>query len=409
MSSIRAIGTYLPTWEASGRRIHGADEDALTMAVAAGRALLDGLSADPGAGTGPDGERVIHVVLVTRDLPLLEGGNAAALLAGLGLPDTTPVVEQVGGAPAVLDAIASAVPATLVLAADLEPAGAGAVLVVSDDDATTSRISLLARTTRSLPVNSRGRDGVRWDYDDPRLLLERGAKFALAALELDGPPSVIAGLPAKQATQLSDGQAPTLPTTGASSAIFALAACDGDQVVVAAEQATAVAAAVTGQPVVHRDEGVTNPEARSRTTPGPDIGISLPAYDRAFDAKVRWEAGSCDACGNLAMPPRRRCTACGSEDGWSLTPLPRTGEVYSKVDIHVPVPGRATPYSLAIVHLDGTDIRTLVTVTGAPAGTVEIGDRGRLVLRLVDTRAGVPDYGHALLPQLPTESEEVNS
>jgi uncharacterized OB-fold protein len=105
------------------------------------------------------------------------------------------------------------------------------------------------------------------------------------------------------------------------------------------------------------------------------------------------------------MPPRRRCTACGSEDGWSLTPLPRTGEVYTKVDIHVPVPGRATPYSLAIVSLDDTDIRVLVQVTGAPAGTVEIGDRGKLVLRLVDTRSGVPDYGHALLPEPASEPQ----
>ena len=70
------------------------------------------------------------------------------------------------------------------------------------------------------------------------------------------------------------------------------------------------------------------------------------------------------------------------------------------MDIHVPVPGRETPYSLAIVQLDDTDVRTLVTVTGVPAGAVDIGDRGRLVLRLVDVRSGVPDYGHALLPDL---------
>ncbi|WP_371541442.1 hypothetical protein OG266_00775 [Streptomyces sp. NBC_00554] len=49
------------------------------MAVEAGRAAL--------AAAGAAG--VAHVVLVTRDLPLLEGGNSAALLAGLGLPPDT--------------------------------------------------------------------------------------------------------------------------------------------------------------------------------------------------------------------------------------------------------------------------------------------------------------------------------
>ena len=51
-----------------------------------------------------------HVVLVTRELPLLEGGNGAALVAGLGLPASTTVVEQVGGGPAVLDALVAAEP-----------------------------------------------------------------------------------------------------------------------------------------------------------------------------------------------------------------------------------------------------------------------------------------------------------
>ncbi|EAQ00613.1 hypothetical protein JNB_10579 [Janibacter sp. HTCC2649] len=397
MTTIVGIGTYLPVWEVSGRRTAGLDEDALTLAVAAGRALLEGLS----ARADTESTDVRQVVFITRDLPLLEGGNSAALLAGLALDDDVPVVEQVGGGPAVLDAVATASPGTLVVAADLEPAGAAAALIGETTPAPTpggAELSLLARVARSLPLSSRGRDGGRWDYDDPRLLLERGTKAALAKLDLEDPPSVISGVTPKIAAQLSGGRSPALPTTGASSAIFALAAASAGDVVAAAEQGSAVAAALTGAPQVWRDEAAPQPLPRTRMTPGPDIGISLPAYDRAFDAKVRWEAGSCDECGQLAMPPRLRCLGCGSEAGWTLTPLPRVGEVYTKVDIHVPVPGRATPYSLAIVALDDTDVRTLVTVTGAPSGSVEIGDRGRLVLRLIDTRSGVPDYGHALLP-----------
>jgi uncharacterized protein len=38
-------------------------------------------------------------------------------------------------------------------------------------------------------------------------------------------------------------------------------------------------------------------------------------------------------------------------------------------------------------------------VTGAEPGTVAIGDRGRLALRRVAMRSGVPDYGYAFEPE----------
>ncbi|MGI9163564.1 MAG: hypothetical protein ACR2JI_11695, partial [Mycobacterium sp.] len=95
MSQVVSIGTYLPAWTSYGRCVAGPDEDALTMAVAAGRA------ADPGATAQ-------RVVLVSRDFPLLEGGNGGVLLAALSLSATTAVSEVIGGAPAVLDQILSA-------------------------------------------------------------------------------------------------------------------------------------------------------------------------------------------------------------------------------------------------------------------------------------------------------------
>jgi 3-hydroxy-3-methylglutaryl CoA synthase len=38
MTQVVSIGTYLPPWTLRGRRVKGPDEDASTMAVAAGRA-----------------------------------------------------------------------------------------------------------------------------------------------------------------------------------------------------------------------------------------------------------------------------------------------------------------------------------------------------------------------------------
>jgi uncharacterized OB-fold protein len=385
------VGTYLPPWGSDKARERGVDEDAVTLGVAAARAALDLAGSDA---------VVTRVILVTRDLPLLEGGNGAALLAGAGLAETIPVVEQIGGAPAALEAVVGAVPGTLVVGVDLAPAGAAAVLVGGPGESGPA-VTSVAGVTRSLPVRSRGSDGVVRDYDDPRLQRERGLGLAVAGLELSEKPVVVAGVPARQAAGLCTGRPPALPTVGASSALFALAALSelgAGGVVLGVEQASASAVRVEGPPSVRRDEPAARPPQQVRHNPGPDVTISLAAYERAFESKLRWEAGRCDACGTLALPARYRCLECGSEDGSTLTPLPRTGQVYTGVTVHVPVPGLPTPYSLVIVELDGTDLRALVKVTGAPAGSTEIGDRGRLVFRRVAVRSGIPDYGYALLP-----------
>src|ERR1700737_2853567 len=124
MTKVVSFATSLPPWAARGRRAKGPDEDALTMAVAAGRA------ADPDATAR-------RVVLVSRDFPLLEGGNGAVLLAALSLPADTPVTEALGGAPAVLDQIGSAGDATLVIAADDNDLVAGASALLTGNGGAT--------------------------------------------------------------------------------------------------------------------------------------------------------------------------------------------------------------------------------------------------------------------------------
>ena len=49
--------------------------------------------------------------------------------------------------------------------------------------------------------------------------------------------------------------------------------------------------------------------------------------------------------------------------------------------------------------MDGVGVRSLVTVTDAPSNSAAIGASGRMVLRRVATRAGVPDYGYAFSPE----------
>jgi hypothetical protein len=83
---LKALATYLPCWGTDTWRTAGPDEDALTLAVAAGRTVV---------ADAPD--VVSEVILVTRDLPGLDSGTEAVLLAGLGLPNGTYCSVVLGG------------------------------------------------------------------------------------------------------------------------------------------------------------------------------------------------------------------------------------------------------------------------------------------------------------------------
>jgi uncharacterized OB-fold protein len=221
-------------------------------------------------------------------------------------------------------------------------------------------------------------------------------------------PAVVAGVDAKHATELSDGHSAALPTIGASSGLFALAAmaeAEKTGPLVAVEQASLSGITVApGSVSINRREPAPRTKPESVYAPGNEIPISLAAYERAFEAKVRWEAGKHVGSEVLEFPPRYLVSDDGSlQTKYELVPLPRIGTVYTAVTVHVPVPGLKTPYSLVIVELDGVDVRALVKVTGADAGSVDIGDRGRLALRRVAMRSGVPDYGYAFEPEAAIE------
>jgi uncharacterized OB-fold protein len=390
MTSIVGLGTYLPAWGSLRSRTVGADEDAVTLAVAAGRAAVR---------ARPD-VTIETVVVVSRDLPLIEGGNGAPVLAGLDLDQSTRIREVLGGASAMLDEITAAAPGTLVIGADASgAAGASAVLC----DAGGVPLVSTGRVTRSLPIRTRDQRGTVVDYADPRLLRERGVGESVARL---GAPSatVVAGLAGKDAAAICTSTPPSLPTLGASSPGFALAALADSPggvggTLIAIDQATvSVADLAAGSVAVVRDEPAPQPTPAGALTDGAPMSISLPAYERAFDAKVRLEAARCTNCSTLSLPPRLRCIECGHEGATERVPLPRDAEVYSLATIRVPVPGLVTPYTIVIAELGDTGVRTIVKLTGAAPGSVAIGDRGTLVLRLVAVRQGVPDYGYGFLP-----------
>lgn len=397
MTQVAAIGTYLPPWTVRERRVKGPDEDALTMAVAAGRA------ADPDAIAR-------RVVLVSRDFPLLEGGNGGVLLAGLSLAADVPVGEVLGGAPAVLDQLLGAAEGTLVIAADdASVAGAAAVLTGAGGVALT----MVARQIRSLPTTARGGDGARHHYGDPRLQREVGVKSTVARLGLDNSRTVAAVVGVKARELGGDVDANGAiedPISSASGVIRALADLiekgQASGLLLAVEQSSVTATEVilsANAPTITRDEAPARALPTFRTADGNGIPISLPAYARAFEPKLRWEAAVFDEQPGIDVAPQFPPRARVSDDGvlvtdYRLEPLPRTGTVYTQTTIRIPVPDLPSPYSIAVVQLDGSPVRVLMKVTGVPAGETTVGQAGSVVLRKIADRAGVPDYGYAFWP-----------
>ncbi|MCV7054821.1 Zn-ribbon domain-containing OB-fold protein [Mycolicibacterium gilvum] len=397
MTQIDSIGTYLPPWTVRDRRVKGPDEDALTMAVAAGRA------ADPDATAK-------RVVLVSRDFPLLEGGNGAVLLAALSLPAATPVTEVLGCAPAVLDQIVGAPEGTLVVAADDNDATAGAGAVLTGGGGVA--VNPIARQTRSLPLMARGEDGTRHAYPDPRLQREVGLRSTLDRLGLTGTPvlAAVAGVPLAQLKSGFDTSAAVGETSVSAAAVVRVLAAAIESgaggLVLAVEQSSISAAElVLGDepPRLSRDEYPAQELPKTRTAEGIGIPISMPAYARAFEPKIRWEAAVFDERPGIdaapQFPPRLRVDNSGHlATEYRLESLPRTGTVYTHTTVRIPVPDLPSPYSLAVVQLDDSPVRVLLKVTGVPAGEATIGQPGSIVLRRIAVRAGIPDYGYMFWP-----------
>jgi uncharacterized OB-fold protein len=328
----------------------------------------------------------------------------------LSLPAGTPVAEVLGGAPAVLDQIGSAGDGTLVIASDDNDLSAGSGAVLTGDGG--ANVTPVARQTRSLPLTARGEDGARHAYVDPRLQREVGVRSTLTRLGLTGTPALaaVAGVPPTQvAGDFDTSHAVGDPAVSAAAIIRLLAdaieaATQGLLLAVEQSSISAAELAFGGiTPRIVRDEFPPRELPKFRVADGVGIPISMPAYARAFEPKIRWEAAIFDESPGIdsapQFPPRLRVNNAGQlATEYRLEPLPRTGTVYTHSTVRIPVPDLPSPYSLAVVQLDDSPVRVLLKVTGVPAGEATIGQPGSVVLRRIATRAGIPDYGYAFWP-----------
>src|SRR5206468_9674902 len=161
--------------------------------------------------------------------------------------------------------------------------------------------------------------------------------------------------------------------------------------ILAIEQSTISAARLllgAARPRITRDEADPRDLPVARIAEGTGIPISLAAYARAFEPKLRWEAAVFEERAGIdsapQFPPPTRVDAAGRlATEYRLQPLPRTGTIYTHTTIRMPVPDLPSPYSLAIVQLDDSPVRVLLKVTGVPAGEVAIGQSGSVILRKI--------------------------
>jgi hydroxymethylglutaryl-CoA synthase len=467
--AIASVGAYAPRYRLSADAVreawgqfHGAgisttavpagDEDALTMAVGAGKRALAASDTDPAAVEG--------LVFGTTTPPLEEESLTVRLASTLGLDESVRTRQVTGSTRAGVDAVATGLDLrgsgpVLAVASDaprgahddeIEHAGgAGAVaLLLTADGAgeitgpaehvspypgTRFRESGSSETT-GLGVTSYDRSAFTETVAAAVDSLEADPAEA-DAVALQSPngklPYRAAGPLGVETEAIHRGTVVSeLGDLGAASALYGLAAAldEGAQRVLAVGYgsgggATAFAVVADGVPVdiEHSDgEELGYGEylrMRGDITPGePDGGgayVSVPSWHRTIPQRHRLVAGRCPECGALAFPPEGACDDCGQLGEYEDVELPGTGTVEAVTVIgqggappeFVEQQARSGAYASAVVALDGPDGEAdsvPAQVVGADPESVAVGDRVTATIRRIYTQEGVTRYGFKMQP-----------
>lgn len=447
MRGIDAVGTYLPryrlaseeieaAWGTSPRGIEqvavpAADEDAITMGIAAAEDALQGV----------DREGICSLGFATTTPPVEEELLCGRLVRALDLPRTTATRSEtqstLGAGRLLVDAFEREGPA-LVIAADLphsepdSPMGAGAVAFFLADDATVS-ITDTAEYVDDAPgtrFRERGDERVRelgvTNYDRGTLREHvSGALDGLADGEADGaalhqPDGTV---PYRAGKGLFDSEVIARGTTvdrvgdsGAAGVPLGLAqalseATEGDRTVAvfAASGGGALALACEGRLEYEPEfEGETIDYPHSLRERGIIAGgevaggganVSLPNWQCSLPQRYRLLAGRCPECETLAFPPEGACPGCYELVEYDLEELPRTGRIVARTVIER---GGAPPEFAAQQARDGAfcvaivecgEARLPAQITGSDPESVAVGDRVRAVIRRIYEQEGLPRYG----------------
>lgn len=431
--------------------VPNADEDTLTMAIAAAERALDAWDAD---------RRELRAAnLATTTPPLAEGALSSRLATALGLDSEIATADYGGdllaGAAALDRALDGDGPA-LVAVADCPPGdpgaegqrtGAGAAAFVVTDDATVPLVDRAWHTEEVPGVRYRSTDGelaglgvrtyergavraaVRSAYDqlqDPEELTaaalhqpHAGAAHRLAgALDLDDELAT-AGV---VADRIGDAGAAGVPV-GLASALDARGAEDRTLAGFAGSEGGAAALVFGGgldvAGVADLDDGVEidyptalrlRGQLGDADVAGGGAYVSLPTWRRTLPARYRLEAGRCPDCEAVTFPADGACLACDARVDFEPVELAREGTVVARTVIgeggappeFAEQQRRAGPFATAIVECPapgGGSARLPAMLTDTDPQDIAVGDRVRATIRRLYVQEGIVRYGTKFVPK----------
>ena len=462
MRGIDSAGVYLPrfrlpteeTTEAWGtahasaieqKTVPAADEDALTMAVAATERALDDASIDRSA--------IECVAAATTTPPLEEGEFVSRFVRMLALSSNVAssmhTQHTAAGGEALTRALDADDPA-LVVAADCpeghpaesdHPLGAGAAaFLITDDPAVEVRDVTWhsdetpgirfrergERTVDSLGITTYERSSVRETITEAATALDVNMDTVTGAVlhQRDGrfPYRMAGDLPLSNdavaagtvVNRIGDAGAATVPI----GLLAALSQAEGDELTISGffGGGTALAVAVEGELDVNGIEDLDGGEAieyasylrkRGYITDGEVAGgganVSLPNWQESLDQRYRLIAGQCPACGGVTFPPRGACQECHSRVEFKEFEAPRIGTIEALTVIgqggappeFAALQQRSGAYAVAIVALESDKGRVTLPaqLTDIDPDALSVGDTARATIRKIYTQEGVPRYG----------------
>ncbi|MFB6353613.1 MAG: OB-fold domain-containing protein [Halobacteriales archaeon] len=431
--------------------VPAADEDALTMAVAAAERALD--------AWGADRSTVTSASLATTTPPAAEGALAGRLAAALGLDDAVATADYGGdllAGAAALDRALDADGPSLVAVGDAppgDPGGAGqrvgagaAAFVVADGAAVPVRgRAWHAEEYPGVRYRSAGGDldglGVRtYEREAIRASVTAAVdRLDVAAADVDaasvhqphaGAAGRLAGtMDLPEGAHTNGLVADRIGDAGAAGVAVGLgAALDGrgaDERTLAAFAGSEGGAAafvfeggldVAG--VGGLDGGVTvdypaamrlRGELGEPAVAGGGAYVSLPSWKRTLPARYRLAAGRCPACDAVAFPAEGACPACDARVDYESVELDRRGTVAAVTVIgeggappeFAAYQRRAGPFATAVVECPapgGGSARLPAMLTDCEPADVAVGDPVRGAFRRLYAQEGVVRYGTKFVP-----------
>jgi hydroxymethylglutaryl-CoA synthase len=443
MTGIVGYGAYLPVHRltaaeigrargvakrGASRRVAAFDEDAVTMAVEAGRRVRRG------------GEPVDGVVLCTSAPPYTVKNNASAAHAALGLPEEAYAYDLGGALRSTAGAVRAAREGTLLLTADLSVTtpdaadeldrgdAAAALLFGPTDRAAVEIVATVSSTmevfdlwrgpgeavasasedrfpvTEYLPVLERTVTRLGVEAVTHVVVSASGRRTARAAAkllsrygkvaDLDGVGHAGAADPVLRLVAALELAAPgdtILWVTLADGCDATLLRCTdrlGSGRVGPAVSEQLASGRAAGYLDMLNWRGLLDRAGPRR--PAPAVP-SAPASARNTAWKYGLTASRCDHCGTVSAPPQRVCVRCGTADRMAPAPLADVSATVRTFSVDRLAYSPNPPVVAAVVDFDGGG-RLEVELADADVERLAVGARVRMVFRRRYTSGGVHNY-----------------